>query len=288
MALEIELKLLIASHDIAAVTAQLQQYLAQRQSQLSEPTALLNAYFETADLWFRRHDAGIRSRFKHGKYEQTIKLAGQQQGAMHVRPEYNVPCDGVVPNLAAFPPTIWPQDTDVSQLQTQLQEVFRTDFFRRKAEIQHGDTRVELVLDEGKVLAQGKEEPLAEIELELIEGDPQQLFDIADELVQRLPLLAGFQSKAERGYRLAQQQPLQWHDVSQSMPLANLVKALLTNQLLAFQHQREHDQDWHALAQRLSQEAALPLELAPSAALLDSSAARQQWLLQYTRSQLSL
>ncbi|CAM5223318.1 CYTH domain-containing protein [Alishewanella longhuensis] len=47
---------------------------------------LLNAYFDTADNWFRRHDMGLRTRQKQGHFEQTIKLAGEQHGALQIRP----------------------------------------------------------------------------------------------------------------------------------------------------------------------------------------------------------
>lgn len=288
MALEIELKLVLASNDVAAVTAQLEQFLAQQQASLSGPVALLNAYFETPDLWFRRHDAGLRTRCKQGKFEQTIKLSGQQQGAMHVRPEYNLPCDGVTPELAAFPSHIWPAQTEVAQLQQALQEVFRTDFQRRKAVIVRGNTQIELVLDSGLVLAQGRQEAIAELELELLDGDAQQLFVLAGELVQQLPLLAGFQSKAERGYRLAHQQPLIWCDVTAEQALPQLVKAVLTNQLLAYQQDLSADQGWDLLAQKVQSDNTLPAALRLTAELATNPTARQLWLLEYTRSQLSL
>lgn len=288
MALEIELKLVVASNDVTAVTALLEQFLAQQQASLSGPVALLNAYFETPDLWFRRHDAGLRTRCKQGKFEQTIKLSGQQQGAVHVRPEYNLPCDGVTPALAAFPSEIWPEHTDVAWLQQALQEVFRTDFQRRKAVIVRDGTRVELVLDVGMVLAQGRQEPIAELELELLEGDAQQLFVLAGELVRQLPLLAGFQSKAERGYRLAQQQPLTWRDVSPEQSLSELVNAVLTNQLLAYQQELSADQGWDMLAHRAQMDDTLPAALRHTAELATNPTARQLWLLEYTRAQLSL
>lgn len=293
MALEIELKLLLATkqpqHTIAALAAFVQRLGAT----LGEPVSLLNAYFETADHWFRRHDCGLRTRQKHNRFEQTIKLSGQQQGAMHVRPEYNVPCQGVVPQLADFPPDIWPQDTDISLLQRQLVEVFRTDFQRRKALINRDGSQIELVLDLGEVIANGQTEAIAEIELELIDGAPHHLFVVAHELLATLPLLAGFQSKAERGYRLAQQQPLQWLDVSQASNSAELVKVLLTNQLLAERSGATDAllRDWQVARPRLLSDAQLPETLRQQLAALAADAdlsARQHWLLAYTQAQLTL
>lgn len=236
MSMEVELKLWFneaMSDDLLARINNCWSQLAVS-VQSSEPTQLLNAYFETPDQWFRRHDSGLRSRLKKGRFEQTIKLAGQQQGAAHIRPEYNLPCDSVVPVLAAFPAQIWPQDTDVSELQQQLTEMFRTDFIRRAWLLTLADgTVVEAVLDQGEVKAAEQSQPILELELELCSGNPLQLFQIAEVLCQQLPLSLGFQSKAERGYRLAQSEPLTWQQATPEMQLGQQLRLLLQNLWLA-------------------------------------------------------
>jgi triphosphatase len=243
MSLEVELKLWVT----APMSATLLQNISDCWPKLakdvtSQPAVtLLNAYFETAAQWFRRHDSGLRTRCKNGQYQQTIKLAGQQLGAAHVRPEYNQPCAGVTPLLADFPAEIWPQGTDVAALQQQLQELFRTDFVRHCWVLTlHDGTTVEAVLDHGQVLAGGQSQPLLEIELELLEGDAQQLFLLARQLLQSLPLCLGFQSKAERGYRLAQQQPLQLAPVSPEKPLTFSLLLRQLQQNLWLQHLAQH------------------------------------------------
>ena len=201
MSTELELKFLLAP----AYLPQLQASLTQLgRIDHHEQADLLNAYFDTAGNWFRRHDMGLRSRLKRGKYEQTIKLAGTQHGAMQMRPEYNEPCMSVVPQLAAFPHHIWPEKADIAGLQAELTELFRTDFNRCSWQLQCADgTEVDLVYDRGQVIANGKTQPIAELELELLEGDPQQLFILARQLIQLLPLQTGWLSKAARGYQLA-------------------------------------------------------------------------------------
>lgn len=232
MSMEVELKLWFneaMSDDLLARINNCWSQLAVS-VQSSEPTQLLNAYFETPDQWFRRHDSGLRSRLKKGRFEQTIKLAGQQQGAAHIRPEYNLPCDTVMPVLAAFPAHIWPQDTDVAALQQQLTEMFRTDFIRRAWLLTLADgTVVEAVLDQGEVKAAAQSQPILELELELCSGNPLQLFQIAEVLCQQLPLSLGFQSKAERGYRLAQAEPLRVQQATPEMPLGQQLRLLLQN-----------------------------------------------------------
>src|SRR5690606_30163825 len=125
MSTELELKFAMPAQLLPQVVALLPQL---GQVQQHDNSKLLNAYFDSADNWFRRHDMGLRTRLKRGRYEQTIKLAGAQHGAMQMRPEYNLPCSGVIPQLAAFPAQIWPAQTDVAALQQQLTELFRTDF----------------------------------------------------------------------------------------------------------------------------------------------------------------
>ena len=239
MTLEVELKLAINSGQQVPTEAGLlacwQPLLAQPVTKHAEKQ-LFNAYFETADQWFRLHDCGLRTRLKSGQYEQTIKLAGQQQGAAHIRPEYNQPCQSVVPVLADFPSEIWPQGTDVAQLQQDLQELFRTDFVRQAYILQlHDGSKVEAVLDIGTVVGGGADAPICELELELQQGSVDALFTLARAMVADLSVSLGFQSKAERGYRLAQQQPLTWLTPAVDAELKVWLRALSQNLLL--QHQ---------------------------------------------------
>lgn len=201
MSLELELKYLIGATD-AALLPELLQVYAKLAPGKSQP--LLNAYFDTPDKWFRRHDMGLRTRQKNGRFEQTIKLAGQQHGALQVRPEYNVPCTDVVPVLANFPAEIWPTATDLSLLQQQLTELFRTDFLRQSWQLVLPQAEVEVVYDNGEVRAGERRQAISELEIELLSGEPAVLFDLAEFLLNALPMRTGWLSKAARGYQLYQ------------------------------------------------------------------------------------
>ena len=206
MSTELELKFSMSASCLPQVIALLP---ALGKVQHHEQNDLLNAYFDTAQQWFRQHDMGLRTRLKLGRYEQTIKLAGSQHGAMQLRPEYNQLCAGVVPQLGAFPSEIWPPATDVAHLQSQLIELFRTDFCRQSWQLLCQDgSLIELVFDQGQILANGQSQAISELELELLKGDALQLFRLARQLLQQVPLATGWQSKAARGYRLMTQQRL--------------------------------------------------------------------------------
>lgn len=201
MSTELELKFALPEAFLSQLISLLPQ-LGKIHSQ--DSAGLLNAYFDTADRWFRRHDMGLRSRQKRGRFEQTLKLAGKQHGAMQLRPEYNLPCSSVTPQLSAFDSAIWPPGTDVARLQLQLTELFRTDFHRHSWQLLCDDGSViELVYDSGEVRAANQCESIAELELEFINGDAAQLFVLARQLITALPLRTGFLSKAARGYLLA-------------------------------------------------------------------------------------
>ncbi|WNO60116.1 CYTH domain-containing protein [Rheinheimera sp. MMS21-TC3] len=179
----------------------------------TDEAKLVNAYFDTKENWFRQHDFGLRTRKKNANYEQTIKLAGKHHGALQMRPEYNLACSGVIPQLAAFPIEVWPEETAnktaIAQLQQSLIKLFSTNFIRKRWLLQLDDnTKVELVFDLGEVIAEGKSQPISEVELELISGEAKHLFIIARYLMRHLAMRTGWLSKAARGYLLYQDQAL--------------------------------------------------------------------------------
>ena len=222
MSMELELKYLLASTD----SNQLPELLATLGSFTDKgPAALLNAYYDTPDNWFRRHNMGLRTRQKNGRFEQTLKLAGQQHGALQARPEFNVPAADIVPVLAAFPEDVWPANTDIANLQQQLTEIFRTDFIRQSWQLACEGTLLDVVYDSGEVIAGDKTELIAELELELLSGSVNPLFSVAGYLIGKLPLRTGWLSKAARGYLLAEKQQLQMPLAEQQGVIANL-KAL--------------------------------------------------------------
>lgn len=215
---------------------------------------LVNAYYDTADQWFRRQDAGLRTRLQQGRYEQTMKLAGTQQGALQVRPEYNLPCASVWPELSAFPADIWPAGVTAAELQPQLVQLFSTDFYRQTWLLHlAGGAVVEVALDKGWVTAGERKEAIEELELELIAGDTDALFDLGQVAVQQLPLRLGVMSKAERGYRLFQQQPVKATAAESAAP-ASVLTAILYNEACWWQQQDQAalallHQQWAALAE---------------------------------------
>lgn len=197
---EIELKLLVNKDDYPSLIDYLNQHpqlINQYQSEL------MNLYFDTPDGVLREAACGLRVRSSDGHHEQTLKTRGQMVGGVHQRPEFNITIDGHRPELLLFPDEAWPAGLDPQQLQAQLVSLFETNFTRRTWILQFPDNSlVEVVLDVGKVLAGEREEPISELECELVKGDLQCLLELAQQFNELFSVRLGGASKAARGYRL--------------------------------------------------------------------------------------
>ena len=200
MSNEVELKFLVTEDVYSYLDRALSSLVVtERQDQQLE-----NIYFDTADQQLRALDCGLRIRTYNGKHEQTIKLAGQDVGGLHQRPEYTLPSNEPWPDLRAFPADIWPEGTDVSLLQQSLITLFRTDFHRRTWTVAlQENSLIEIAYDIGFIDANGQQEAINEVELEIISGPIEPLFALAESLVSRPGWQLGCASKAQRGYRLA-------------------------------------------------------------------------------------
>lgn len=203
MTQEIELKFIVSTQVIESLREKLNA-LSQEQH---EARKLVNIYYETPDNVLRRHNMGLRIRGNGNDYEMTMKTSGRVTGGLHQRPEYNVALSGPTLDLALLPAEIWPEGLDVAELQQQVVPLFSTNFNRETWIVQQGTSRIELALDQGEVVAGDLQEPICELELELLEGQASALFTLAEQLVNEPGLRMGSLSKAARGYNLAQGAP---------------------------------------------------------------------------------
>jgi len=207
MTLEIELKYLIpANHkDNDAVVDHITAMLKAENSRFTlNKKQLNNDYFDNKDLALRKMDIGLRIRGVGQEYEQTVKTAGKVVGCLHQRPEYNVALKNNHLDLLLFPEDIWPEHVDVTALQQSLQVIFKTNFFRQTWLITKANSVIELALDRGAIFTAEKVKKLAinELEIELVSGDEQALFTLAEQLMTVIQMKPGKLSKAARGYAL--------------------------------------------------------------------------------------
>lgn len=165
---------------------------------------LENAYFDTPEFLLNKHKVALRIRKKmndHGSamFIQTFKTAGYSVNGLSQRGEW----EWVLPenslNLDELQQCeAWPKEISLDSLVA----VFETNFTRYLANINWGESTVELALDWGHIISGGKQEKIHEIELELKRGNQDDLKSLSEQLKKYLPLFASDTSKAERGFKL--------------------------------------------------------------------------------------
>jgi inorganic triphosphatase YgiF len=203
MGSETELKLGLKpeySDDVASL-ALLQEY----QCAPPQVRQLDNTYFDTPDHRLRRAGVALRIRRDGGRFIQTLKSAKRGQGGLSVRAEWEWERPDATLDLALLREHL-PEALRAPGLLDQLVPLFDTGFERRLwwlgGECDGEPWRVEVALDQGCIDANGQQMPLSELELELQQGTPDTLFQLAAEIARQVPLQVSDVSKAQRGYQL--------------------------------------------------------------------------------------
>ncbi|WP_085246638.1 CYTH domain-containing protein [Gilliamella mensalis] len=214
MSNEIELKFEINNADITALQHYLNQWahsdelefaaISQQKRTFSQLT-LCNTYYDTADYYLRHHGCGLRVRASNDSttthFEITLKRDKKTIAGLHERAEFNVDLLNSEPDLAVLPYSALPDNCDIERLQQDLLPLFSTDFKRQVWLISFASSEIEVALDQGKINSNGKNKIIQEVELELKQGNKQDLLNFALEL-SRFHLHLFSQSKAARGYFL--------------------------------------------------------------------------------------
>lgn len=160
--------------------------------------ALRSVYFDTPNFGLR--DAGIALRVREGggRRVQTVK---QSNGDPVVRGEWECDVTAMAPDFGAAADS--PLDDALPAAdRDRLRAVFEVRVDRAARQVEVGGGVVEMALDRGQVIADGRDSPVCELELELKGGAPEALFELARSLSGDAALDLAFASKAERGYAL--------------------------------------------------------------------------------------
>ncbi len=197
---EVELKLWVAPEDINA----LRNYPGFADS-LHHPTheVLDSTYFDSDERFLRDHGFTLRVRHMDHKHVQTIKSADQGVGLFE-RSEWEQTIEGDQPDLTGV------KDTALGRILTDdvrkaLKPVFETRIERTAYHLNGNGADIVMAIDEGQILASNSSQPVSEIELELKQGKPADLFKIARDILNIVPGHLEFKSKPERGYDLVEQ-----------------------------------------------------------------------------------
>ncbi|CDZ94932.1 inorganic triphosphatase [Pseudomonas saudiphocaensis] len=166
---------------------------------------LFNQYYDTPERDLAQAKVALRLRRDGEQFIQTLKSRGQSVAGLSERNEWDWYLDKAKLDTRKLTDDCWP--AALAELEKKnLKPIFKTDFVREKAEIAWGRGKakvvIEAALDLGEVVAGKQSEEICELELELRQGDPQALLELAVELAADLALMPCDISKAERGYRL--------------------------------------------------------------------------------------
>lgn len=179
-----------------------------------DETAMEDVYFDTPDATLRRRGLVLRLRRDGDRWLQTLKAASSGHGVVPVRGEWEVALPA-----RKCPPALDLERFEITPLRVLLRAglqadtlvpVFRTRISRQRGMLVHGNSEIEVALDRGELRARlegrKRRQSVAEVELELKSGLPQDLLDVGIALVKRrrgMTLVPALRSKAERGYGLA-------------------------------------------------------------------------------------
>jgi len=163
---------------------------------------LTSIYYDTPEQQLRRAGVALRLRRDGKAWLQALKSESAPGGGLAARAEWEMPVQGKALDLGAFPHDEIRMATgvDLASLARRLRPMFETRFTRRSGLLElPGKGSAELAIDRGFIVAARRREPISEVELELKSGEPRGLLQLGEQLA--LPL--AYESKAERGYRLA-------------------------------------------------------------------------------------
>lgn len=203
---EIELKFLVPQSSLDAI---------KRQTHIksSQTVKLAAHYFDTPNKLLANNGFALRIRKEGDDWVQTIKANGD---GLACRLEHNHILDNQQTTEAVKNNTLCPDFSiyantpiapllaklDQTELNNELTCQYITDVERTKRLIKKEDNIIEVAFDTGEIIHgtdNNQRQPIQEVELELLQGDTQFLFDVAKTWSKRYKLNKSTITKAERG-----------------------------------------------------------------------------------------
>ncbi len=167
-------------------------------------STLRSTYFDTADHAVRRAGIALRLRRDGRRWVQTVKSGRQLHGGLSQVGEVENAAPGGRLCLHVIPDEFIRGEVMQAINGADLQPVCETLIKRTATELALDDgTHAELSVDIGEIRAGGLSAPICEIEIELRQGSPKGLYDIAQVLLPDGGLRFSRLSKSARGYLLA-------------------------------------------------------------------------------------
>lgn len=202
--MECEIKLAIDS----ASATQIKKNPALRANAVSRPKDQehVDRYFDTEDHALWKHGFALRVRSNGAGHVQTLKGGGSALAGLHRRTELETEVASETPDPALLARQLAEAvpELDGAALRLAPEPVFVNRSKRSSWMLALPDgTHVEVALDVGELQRGERSVQVRELELEIKDGDPARLFELAQQVHQATPVRIENVSKAERGYALA-------------------------------------------------------------------------------------
>lgn len=203
---EVELKLRIAAADVP----RLRHHPAITGITVGKPITrkLTSIYYDTPPLALLDAGLSLRVRRMSGGWFQAVKGAGHSLAGLHQRMEWEDIIARGEPDFSKITDPALTRIFDEPALRAALRPIFTTDVRRTEWQLEPTDgSQVEMALDLGELIVGDSREAISEVELELKQGEPARLFELALALLDDIPLWIENVSKAQRGYACYRPQP---------------------------------------------------------------------------------
>lgn len=164
---------------------------------------LRSVYYDTPDFSLKARKLALRVRHDGTRKIQTVK-SESRSGVISDRDEYEAELGTDRPDIGLVSDRSMRRKLNKALSHKVLQPQFETDINRtvRMLRTERGDA-IELAIDEGFIAANGDNELVSEIELELKNGTASGLYDVVRGLGEGVHLAPTILSKADRGFALA-------------------------------------------------------------------------------------
>lgn len=205
---EIELKLALSPQDAPALAAH--PLLEARGEGPPETRDLRSVYYDTADGVLA--DAGyvLRVRTGSGRIVQTVKAAGAAS-LMPERLEAEAELPGETPDLRFVPDPALRAELTERIGARDLAPRYETEIRRTEWTLRSGGAMLSVALDQGVIRTlrgRARSALVNELEIELREGPPAEVWRLARALAETVPLRPRATAKSARGERLAAGGPM--------------------------------------------------------------------------------
>jgi len=198
---EIELKLDVATNLLPKIASS----DTVSDSQIAAPSTkiLSSVYYDTPGQKLSKAGIALRVRDDGSRKIQTVKTGQAKDALFSDRYEFETEVSSMTPQLNAIPKKKIRKA--IAQLANghQLDPFYRTDIKREIHHLAVNGSQIEMAIDDGKIIANGRHRLVSEVELELVSGDVADLFRFAQRLHTDIPARISLDTKAHRGEALA-------------------------------------------------------------------------------------